>query len=106
MAKYLCKFSYTTEGMKGLLSEGGTSRRQVVEKLASNLGGSIESFYYALGEDDGYLIADFPSNADMAAVSLAVGAAGGATLTTIALMTPEEIDAAAKKTVDYRAPGK
>jgi uncharacterized protein with GYD domain len=105
MAKYLWEVSYTHEGMKGVLKEGGTSRRTMVEKLAANMGGTLESFYFAFGENDVYLIADFPDKTDVAAVSMTVGASGAASVKTVALLTPEEIDQAAQKTVEYRAPG-
>ena len=53
-----------------------------------------------------YVIVDAPDNAMAAAVSLAVSASGAVALKTTPLLTPEEIDQAAKKTVEYRAPGK
>jgi uncharacterized protein with GYD domain len=77
-----------------------------VEKLVSNLGGSLESFYFAFGERDVYIIAEFPSHVDAAAVSMTVGAAGAASCKTVVLLTPEEIDEATQRTVEYRAPGK
>lgn len=106
MAKYLWQVSYTPEGMKGILKEGGTSRRMMVEKMAANLGGTIESFNFAFGDDDVYLIGDFPSNVDVAAVAMTVGASGAASVKTTVLLTPEEIDEATQKVVEYRAPGK
>ena len=105
MAKYLCEASYTSEGMKGLLKEGGSSRRTVVEKLVTNMGGSLESFYFAFGDNDVYLIADMPSHADMTAVAMTVGASGAVSIKTTVLLSPEEVDEAADKTVEYRAPG-
>ena len=105
MAKYLFEVSYTTEGMKGVLKEGGTSRRTMIEKLTSNMGGKLDDFYFAFGDNDVYLIVDFPSHADVAAVAITVGAAGAAKVKTVVLLTPEEIDEAAQKTVDYRPPG-
>jgi uncharacterized protein with GYD domain len=103
--KYLWKVSYTQEGMKGVLKEGGTSRRTMIDKLVSNMGGTLETFYFAFGEDDVILIADFPSNIDVAAVAMTVGAAGAAKVHTTVLLTPEDIDQAIEKTVEYRAPG-
>lgn len=105
MSKYLWQVSYTPEGMKGILKEGGTSRRTMVEKMAANLGGTIESFHFAFGDDDVYLIGDFPSNVDVAAVAMTVGASGAASVKTTVLLTPEEIDQATHKVVEYRAPG-
>lgn len=105
VAKYLWAVSYTKAGMEGLLKEGGTSRRTTIEKLAANMGGRIESFHFAFGEYDAYIIAEFPSDVDAAAVALTVGAAGAATVKTITLLTPEQVDEATQKTVEYRPPG-
>ncbi len=105
MAKYLWEVSYTAEGMKGLLKEGGSSRRMMVEKLTQNMGGTLEGFYFAFGENDVYVIADMPSNADVAAVAMTVGASGSASVKTVVLLSPEEVDQATQKTVEYRAPG-
>ena len=105
MAKYLCEASYTPEGMKGLLKEGGSSRRTAVEKLVTNMGGSLESFYYAFGDNDLYLVAEVPNHADMAAIAMTVGASGAASIKTTVLLSPEEIDGASEKTVEYRPPG-
>jgi uncharacterized protein with GYD domain len=105
MPKYLFEASYTSEGIKGLLKEGGSSRRAKVEEMIRGLGGKLEAFYYALGEPDAYTIADLPDAATAAAVSLRVNASGAVQLKTVALMTPEEIDQASKKSVGYRPPG-
>jgi uncharacterized protein with GYD domain len=105
MAKYLVKGSYTADGTKALLKEGGSSRRAVVEKMVSGLGGKVEAFYYALGDADVYAIVDVPDMITGVAISLAVNASGAVQLSTVALLTPEELDAACKKSVAYRAPG-
>jgi Uncharacterized conserved protein len=105
MPKYLTVASYTAEGAKGLLKEGGTARRAVVEKLLKGLGGHLEAFYFAFGEDDVYLITDGPDNVTTAAMSLTISASGVVRTKTVVLLTPEEMDQAAKKTVKYRPPG-
>jgi uncharacterized protein with GYD domain len=105
MPKFLIKASYNAEGARGLLKEGGSARRAVVENILKGLGGKLEAFYYAYGEDDAYVITDVPDATAGLAVSLAVNASGAVRLTTIPLITPEEIDAASKKAVSYRAPG-
>ena len=105
MAKYLWKVNYTQDGAKGLLKDGGTARVTMVEKLLADMGGTLESFYFGLGEDDAYITVDLPSNVDAIAVSMAVAAGGGATTVTVPLLSPEEVDGAAGKTVQYRAPG-
>ena len=105
MPKYLVQASYTPEGTKGLLKEGGTKRRSVVEQMVSGLGGKLEAFYDAFGDADAYVIVEAPDNAAAAAVSLAVNASGAVSLKTTPLLTPEEIDQAAKRSVSYRPPG-
>jgi uncharacterized protein with GYD domain len=106
VAKYLIEASYTAEGLKGVLKEGGSGRRTAIENLIKAAGGTVEAFYFVFGDDDVIVVVDLPDNATMAAVSLAVTAAGGAATTIRVLLTPEEIDAAVKKTVEYRPPGR
>ena len=105
MPKYLVQASYVGEGLKGLLNEGGSSRRAAVETVVKGMGGTLESFYYAFGKDDVLGVVDFPDNAAAAAFSLAVNASGMIKARTTVLMTPEEFDKATKKTVDFRPPG-
>jgi uncharacterized protein with GYD domain len=105
MAKFLWQASYTSDGVKGLLKDGGTSRRTTIEKLVSGVGGKLEAFYFAFGGDDVIVIADLPDQKTAAAIGLAVNASGTTTLKTTVLLTPEEIDAAAHTAVDYRPPG-
>lgn len=87
------------------MKEGGTARRAVVEKMLKSLGGHLEAFYFAFGENDAYVISEGPDNATTAAISLSVSASGAVRTKTIVLLTPEEIDQAAKKTVKFRPPG-
>jgi len=105
MPKYLVTGSYTLSGIKGVLAEGGSARRDAVDKLAASLGGSLESFHFAFGGDDFHVIVDLPSNEAAAAVAMTVAASGAANPTTTVLLTPEELDAAAKMSPSYRAPG-
>jgi len=105
MPKFLLKASYSADGVKGLLKEGGSKRRAAVQKLIEGLGGKLEAFYYAYGDDDAYIISDLPDATTGLAISLAVNASGAVRLSTIPLITPEEVDAACKKAVKYKAPG-
>jgi uncharacterized protein with GYD domain len=89
-----------------LLKEGGTSRRAATEKLVKSLGGTLEAYYFAFGESDGFVIADLPDNVSMASVALTVAASGLVAVKTIVLITPEQVDEAVKKTPSYRPPGK
>ncbi|HET7652890.1 MAG TPA: GYD domain-containing protein [Acidimicrobiales bacterium] len=105
MARYLIEASYSPDGMKGVLAKGGVARREAVEKMLSDLGGHVESFDFAFGDTDAYVLCDVPDNVSAAAVGMAVGASGMASCKTIVLLSPEEIDRAAQLTVSYRAPG-
>ena len=105
MAKYLIHASYSTEGTQGLLKEGGSKRREEVEETLKGLGAKLEALYYAFGEDDAIAIIDAPDNISLAALSLVVSGRGAVKTKTTVLLTPEELDEATKKNVDYRAPG-
>lgn len=105
MAKYLWKVRYTVEGGRGVMKEGAASRRAFVEKMTADVGGTLESFYFAFGDADVYVIADLPSDATAAAISLAVSTSGAASLETVKLLTAEELDEARGIDVGYRAPG-
>src|SRR5258706_15922228 len=105
MAKYLMHANYVGEGIKGLLKEGGSARRTAAGAAIESLGGKVEAFYYAFGDTDVYMIVDMPDNATMAAAALKVSASGLVSVKTTVLMTPEEVDQAAKKTPAYRPPG-
>ena len=105
MRKYLVKVKYTKEGTAGLLKDGGTKRQAVIEKLFNSIGGKLESFYYALGDADLYVIAEFPDETTVAAALLAVGASGSVTTSSTTLLTPAEIDEATKRTNTYTPPG-
>ena len=105
MAKFLAIASYNPAGVQGLLKDGGSKRRDVVKKTIESLGGTLEAFYYAFGDADLYAIIDFPDNVTTAAAALAINSTGAVSSKSIALLTPEEIDAAAQKIVAYSAPG-
>jgi len=105
MPKYLIQANYVGDGVKGLLKEGGMSRRAATERAVKSLGGTLEAFYFAFGETDAYAIVDVPDNASMAAIALTAGASGAVTVKTTVLMAPEEVDEAVKKTPSYRPPG-
>ena len=105
MPKYLAHASYTVEGLKGLLKDGGTKRREAVEQLAKGVGGTVEAFYYAFGDDDLFVIFDFPDNVSATIVSLVVNASGAVKAKVTVLLTPEEIDQATKKSLAYLPPG-
>ena len=106
MAKYLVEASYTSEGAKGLMKDGGSKRRVAAEQAIKNAGGTLEAFYFAFGDSDAFVIIDAPDHASVAAASLAINASGAVHTKTTVLLSPEEIDQAAKKSVKYTAPGR
>ncbi len=105
MAKYLFQCNYTPSGLQGLLKEGGSARRKVFQDLATEQGGTLEAFYYAFGGSDLYMVFDLPDISTATAVSLRIGAGGALGISTVQLITPEEVDAACGKAVSYRPPG-
>jgi len=105
MPKFLLEVNYTLTGVRGLLAEGGSAREAAARAAAESLGGTVDTFLFAFGDTDVFVVADMPDNAAAAAMALAVSAGGGATTKTIALLTTAEVDAAAAKQVGYRPPG-
>ena len=105
MPKYLITATYNSDGVKGLLQGGAKSRAEGLKQLMESMGGTAEAFYFAFGENDGYAILDLPDNVSAAAIPLAVRATGVADMTVTPLLTPEEVDAAAQKSINYRPPG-
>ena len=105
MAKYLLQVSYTASGAQGVMKEGGSSRRDMIAKLTADAGGTLDEFYFAFGEDDVICIVDAARSRDDGRVQHDVGASGAASVKTTVLLTPEEIDQAANRSIAYRAPG-
>ena len=87
------------------MKEGAASRIAAVSALAASVGGSIESAYWAFGDDDYVTIGELPDNAAAMAVAAAVGASGAARVTTTVLLTAAEVDEALARRGTYRAPG-
>lgn len=106
MARYLVQATYSPEGIKGLLKEGGSARREGARKLAEEMGGSLECWYYAYGETDVFAVFDLPDSVTATAISLAVNASGAGKVRFTPLISPEEVDEATKKAVNYRPPGR
>jgi uncharacterized protein with GYD domain len=106
MPKYLLEVSYTAEGAKGLLKDGGSKRRAAAEKAIQSVGGNIEAFYYAFGDSDVVVIADLPDAVSAAAASITLAASGAVRSKTTVLLTPQEIDSAVQKSPAYTPPGR
>ncbi len=105
MPKYLVQASYIGDGVQGLRKEGGSARRDAIARACASVGGSLDAFYFAFGDSDVVTILDLPDNATAAGVALLVAASGKVDIKTTVLLTPEEVDVAAKVGGEYRAPG-
>jgi len=106
MPKYLLQASYTAEGSKGLLKDGGTKRVAAARTLVESLGGKLESVYFAFGNTDVIAIVDMPDNAAAAAASLTIAGSGALSGKITVLLTPDEIDQASRKSPSYTPPGR
>ena len=105
MPKFLIEASYQPEGARGVAQKGGTARREIISQLIGSMGGSVESFYFAFGDADVYVVVDLPSNEAASALALSINQSSATKVRTIVLLTPEQVDEAAKMTPDYRPPG-
>jgi uncharacterized protein with GYD domain len=105
MASFLVTASYSPDGVKGVLKSGGTARVNAVKKSVEGLGGKLQSFHFAFGSEDAIVIVELPDNVAAAALGLSVSATGLASVKTVVLLTPAEVDEAAKRQVDYTPPG-
>jgi uncharacterized protein with GYD domain len=103
--KYLATVSYSADSAKALLEQGGTARVEASRRAVESVGGTLESFYYAFGADDAYVVVELPDNVTAAAVALTVAATGAITTRMTVLLTPEELDQAAARTVTFTPPG-
>ena len=104
MPKYLLQVNYSVDGVRGVLSKGGSARRAAAEAAAKSVGGSLESIYFAFGGTDAFAVVEAPDNAAAAALALTISASGGASANTVVLLTPEEIDEATQRGVEYSPP--
>ena len=105
MAKFLVQANYTAEGLRGLLRDKPSGRRDTVSGMLQAAGCKLDSMYFGLGGTDVFLVCDCPDNATAAAISLAASASGAVRTTTTPLFTVEEADLILQKGVNYRAPG-
>jgi uncharacterized protein with GYD domain len=105
MGKYLLRVNYTATGLKGLTSEGAANRVAYISEFASSVGGTVETFLFALGDYDAYVVLEAPDDRAVTAASLAVGSSGVASISTVKLLTAAEVDEAIGAMQGYRPPG-
>jgi len=103
--KFLLESTYTTDGVKGLVADGGTKRAEIARKAIEGSGGRIESLYFSFGKYDTYVVCDLPDHKAAAALVIAIRAAGGVDTRVVPVLTPEEVDEATRTKPPYQAPG-
>jgi uncharacterized protein with GYD domain len=107
MPKYLFEARYSGDGLEGVMSAGGSARRAVADDLAKELGGVVESFHFAFGEVDAYVICDLPDNKAAATLAMTVSSSGRVSITTVPLITVDEVDSIASgRMPEYTPPGR
>jgi uncharacterized protein with GYD domain len=108
MARYLFHGTYSPEGIKGVLSEGGAGRRAAVDTAVQALGGRTESMYFGLGGNEVFVVLDLPDPAAATVIgSLTLSSGAFASGTATPVLAPDELDAALQQVerVTYRPPG-
>lgn len=105
MPTFMFRASYTAAGAAGVIKEGGTARAAAVKAVGESVGGKMIAQYWVMGEDDFVAIAEMPDAESAAALSLAVGASGAASVSTSQLFSASEVDSIVKRRVEYRPPG-
>ncbi len=106
MAKYLVEARYTAEGAKGLAREGGTGGVRLRQKRSKVLGARLRR---STTRSAMSMLMSFSTHRTTCLPRrwLSPSAqSGGINLKTVVLMTPEEMDQAGKKAVDFRPPGR
>jgi uncharacterized protein with GYD domain len=105
MPKYLIQASYGAEGIRGVAQNGGSARREIVGELIGSMGGTMESFYFAFGDADVYVISELPSDEAATALALSINQSAATKIRTVVLLTPEQVDSAANMVPAYKPPG-
>jgi uncharacterized protein with GYD domain len=105
MSKYLISASYTAPGLQGVRSGGAKARVDAVSTMLEAVGGHLDSFHFAFGDADVYVVADLPDDESAAAVAMAINSSGAVTIRTTKLLTVEQVDEALQRSVAYQAPG-
>ena len=106
MSKFMYSGNYTKRGIKGLLKDGGTARKEETVRLVESLGGKIEAFYWCYGSTDFVTIMDFPDHTTVTGMALNIAASGTFTGNLTPLISVEEMDEMVKVSIkDWKGPG-
>ncbi|MEU4717299.1 GYD domain-containing protein [Micromonospora purpureochromogenes] len=105
MAWFLLKSTYTVDGLKGLVKDGGTKRAEVVRKMIEDAGGRMESMHFAFAEDDTYVLCELPDQKTVTGLAVAIGATGSLSVRITPVLTPAEVDEVTRMKTTYTPPG-
>jgi uncharacterized protein with GYD domain len=105
MPKFLLQANYTAEGLRGVMKDTAVVREARIREMIAGVGGTLDGFYFALGDTDVFVICELPDVATCASLALSVSASGVVHVKTTALLTAAETDAAIRKGIIYRPPG-
>ena len=90
MAQFLFQVAYTSESWSVQVREHGNVLERI-QPLIDGCRGSVTCCFYAFGDDDLVLLADFPTDEEAAAFSLAATAGGSVKkIKTTALLSIEQ----------------
>ena len=106
MPQYLTQVAYTDESWQSLMNNP-QNRFDALRPVYEKLGGRIINAWFAFGDYDVVVIAEFPDNTSAAALAIAVSAAGTCkAIKTTPLMEAAEGVAAMRKaaTSGYKGP--
>ncbi len=107
MTKYMVLFTFKGETLKAFMKKP-SDRAAVVSEAAESVGGRLESYYWMLGQYDGFAILDLPDSAAAARLSLSIASSGAFThLETHELFSSQDVLQLmrASEAVEYSAPG-
>jgi len=106
--KFLMQATFSTDGVKNLIEQGGTKREQQLQGLARSLGGSLEAVYFSPHRNEGFVIFDLPEGQriNLAGTVMAVNAGGFVQVKAQPVLTAKELDSAVEKARSVKVPGK
>ena len=105
MPTFLFRAKLASEGVAGVLAEGGSARREAVSEAITTLGGTLEAFYFAFGDEDVIILAELPDSETAAGFAMETTSSGRVAVSTTVLLTAEQVDRAREKKSGWRSPG-
>lgn len=109
MPLFMYRWAFKDATIKGL-AENPQDREPPARAVIEAFGGKLHSYYFMLGDYDGFGVAEFPDTLSATACSMRITSSGAfAKFETHALISPTEAKAAMQKVKDvaagYRVPG-